>query len=95
MDYQEYINTELPVLIPVLYFVGMGLKKSLLADKHIPLVLGLVGILLSGIWRISQGDISGTQSMADALFAVITQGVLAAGGSVYVNQLYNQSRKEK
>ena len=95
MNYQEYINTELLVLIPVLYFVGMGLKKSLLADKYIPMLLGLLGIFLSGIWRLAQGDISGTQSLADALFTVITQGVLAAGGSVYVNQLHNQAKKEE
>ena len=33
MNYQEYIKSELLVLIPVLYFIGIGLKKSRLPDK--------------------------------------------------------------
>ena len=38
MDYQEYIKSELLVLVPVLYIIGLGLKKSKLKDKWIPLV---------------------------------------------------------
>ena len=33
MDFQEYIKPELLVLIPVLYLIGMGLKKSAMPDK--------------------------------------------------------------
>ena len=33
MDYQDYIKTELLILIPVLYFIGIGLKKSKLPEK--------------------------------------------------------------
>ena len=29
MNYQDYIKTELLILIPVLYFIGLGLKKKL------------------------------------------------------------------
>ena len=32
MDFQEYIKPELLVLIPVPYLIGMGLKKSTIAD---------------------------------------------------------------
>ena len=28
MDFQEYIKAELLILIPVLYIIGIGLKKS-------------------------------------------------------------------
>ena len=36
---KELIRPELLVLIPVLYFTGMGLKKSVsVLDKHIPLL---------------------------------------------------------
>ena len=31
MDYQEFIKPELLVLVPVLYVIGLGLKKS----KHL------------------------------------------------------------
>lgn len=40
MKYQEYIKTELLILVPVLYCIGASLKKSKLPDKWIPLALG-------------------------------------------------------
>lgn len=95
MNYQEYIKTELLILIPVLYFIGIGLKKSKLPDKWIPLTLGLVSIVLSALWVISTTDILGISEMAYAFFTAVTQGVLVAGVSVYVNQIYLQSRKEE
>ena len=38
MDFTEYIKPELLILIPVLYVIGMAVKKTaLIADKLIPL----------------------------------------------------------
>lgn len=95
MNYQDYIKTELLILIPVLYFLGIGLKKSKLPDKWIPLILGITAILLSAVWVIATTDIVGLKEIAAATFTAITQGVLLAGSSVYANQLYLQSKKEK
>ena len=95
MNYQDYIKTELLILIPVLYFLGIGLKKSKLPDKWIPIVLGVSAVVLSGIWVIATADISGLQETASAIFTAVTQGVLVAGTSVYVNQLYIQAKKEE
>ena len=95
MNYQDYIKTELLILIPVLYFLGIGLKKSKLPDKWIPLILGITAILLSAVWVIATTDIVGLKEIAAAIFTAITQGVLLAGSSVYANQLYLQSKKEK
>lgn len=95
MNYQDYIKTELLILVPVLYFVGMGLKKSNFPDKWIPITLGATAVALSAIWVIATGDISGITEAAFALFTAITQGILVAGASVYANQLYVQANKEK
>ena len=95
MNYQEYIKTELLILIPVLYFIGVGLKKSSLPDKWIPTVLGILSVVLSAIWVIATVEISGVQETASAIFTAVTQGVLVAGASVYANQLYVQARKEE
>lgn len=95
MNYQDYIKTELLILVPVLYFLGIGLKKSKLPDKRIPIVLGILAVLLSAIWVVSTVDISGLQEAASAIFTAVTQGVLVAGASVYANQLYIQAKKEK
>ncbi len=95
MNYQEYIKAELLVLIPVLYILGLGLKKSRVKDKWIPLSVGFVGILLSAAWVFSTSDIFGTREILYAVFVAITQGILVAGASVYANQLYVQAKKNE
>ena len=95
MNYQDYIKTELLILIPVLYFLGIGLKKSKMPDKWIPLILGISAVVMSAIWVIATADISAVQEAASAIFTAVTQGVLVAGASVYANQLYIQAKKEE
>ena len=94
MNYQDYIKTELLILIPVLYFIGVGFKKSKLPDKWIPVALGAGSVTLSAVWVIATSEISGIQEIASAFFTAVTQGVLVAGASVYANQLYVQAHKE-
>lgn len=93
MNYQEYIKTELLILIPVLFFVGQGLKKSKLPDKWIPALLGITGVTLAAVWVLATGEISNCKELAAALFTAVTQGVLVAGASVYVKQLCIQANK--
>lgn len=93
MDFQEYIKSELLILVPVLYIIGLGLKKSKLKDKWIPLVLGITGITLSAIWVAATSQIENVRDVAAAFFTSVTQGVLAAGASVYANQIYVQAKK--
>lgn len=94
MELKEFIKPELLILIPVLYVVGIGLKKSKLSDTLIPLILGGIAIVLSAAWVIATSDISTLKDIAYALFISVTQGILSAGTSVYVNQLYVQSKKK-
>lgn len=93
MEMQQYIREELLILVPVLYAIGIFLKKSILSDKWIPIVLGIIGIILSLLWILSTENIDTFQNFTMILFAAITQGVLVAGSSVYVNQMYIQSKK--
>lgn len=94
MNFEEFIKPELLILIPVLYIIGIGLKKSKLSDTLIPLVLGGIAIVLSAAWVIATSDISTLKDVAYAMFISVTQGILSAGASVYVNQLYVQSKKK-
>ena len=94
MEYQEYIKSELLILIPVLYIIGIGCKKSNLADKWIPLLLGGISVVLSAVWVISTSDISGIKEWLSAVFTSVTQGILIAVTSVYANQLYLQAKKK-
>ena len=95
MDVMNFIKPELLILVPVLYTIGLGIKKSNVTDKHIPLILGVISIFLSTLWVISTSDIKNWQDAVYAVFISITQGILTAGASVYVNQLYIQSKKDE
>ena len=89
MDFNEYIQPELLVLIPALYVVGDSLKKFQgLPDKYIPVILGGFGVILSCIYIFGMEGING-----QAFFTGIVQGILVAGASVYANQIYKQSTK--
>lgn len=91
----EFIKPELLILIPVLYLLGMALKKSNVADKNIPLTLGITSVVLSLLFIISTTPIGGWQEAIASVFLGITQGILCAGASVYFNQLFKQSGKDE
>ncbi len=90
----EFVKPELLVLIPVLYLLGEGLKNSAVKNKYIPLLVGAAGILLSLIYVLSTEEIGGVWQGAGCIFTAVTQGILAAGGSVYCNQIIKQLHKE-
>ena len=95
MEVANFIKPELLILVPVLYTLGLGIKKSKVSDNLIPLILGAASILLSVLWVISTSVISNWRDVLYAVFVSITQGILTAGASVYVNQLYIQSKKDE
>ena len=92
----NYVKPELVVVAVVLYFVGMGLKQSqAVTNKYIPLVLGIIGIVICGIYVIATCSLSDMQNIAMAVFTAVVQGVLVAGLSTYVNQIFKQLNKEE
>lgn len=96
MDIMNYIKPELIVVAIALYFIGGAIKKAeVVKDKYIPLILGCIGITLSGLWVIATSDIAGYKDAILAGFTATVQGVLVAGLSTYVNQLIKQANKEE
>ncbi len=91
---KEFVKPEMLILIPVLYFLGVMIKNTLIVkDKFIPLTLGVLGILLAVIWVLATADINTNKDIFMAIFTAITQGILCSGASVYVNQIIKQSQK--
>ena len=81
-----YIKPEFVILIPVLYFIGMGFKKATFVDdRFIPLLLGAISILLVFIYLLATEGWD-----LHIIWVSVVQGVLAAAGSVYANQVYKQ-----
>lgn len=90
----NYIKPELVVLSIVLYFIGMGIKKTeKIADNYIPMILGFLGIVLCAIWVMSTSSFGSTNDIFMGIFTALVQGVLVAGLSVYVNQMVKQANK--
>lgn len=94
MNYQDFIKPELLVLIPVLYFIGAGIKRSAIRNELIPILLGFIGVVLSAIYVLAAEEIMNLQAVFTAIFTAITQGVLCAAAAVYGNQLLKQAAKE-
>lgn len=86
---KNFIKPELLILIPVLYCIGYAVKRSKVADEWIPWIIGGAGVALSALY------VCGTEALTLlSIFTAITQGVLCAGASVYVNQLIKQKTKK-
>jgi heme/copper-type cytochrome/quinol oxidase subunit 4 len=95
MEFYEYIKPELLILIPVMYFIGVAIKKSSVKDEHIPFILGITSTLLCVIWVMANTDTCNIKAIFTAAFTAVTQGILIAGASVYINQIYKQSKKDE
>lgn len=96
MNYMDFIKPELVILVPVLYFVGVGVKRSpSVKDWLTPYILGGAGVMLSVLWVVATSTLGSYREVAMAVFVALTQGVLAAGLSVYGDQLAKQWRKDE
>lgn len=93
---KEYVRPELLVLAVVLYFIGKGIKKSeTIKDKYIPIILGVIGVIISGIYVVATSNIAGYQSILMVIFTSLVQGILVAGLAVYANENITQLKKEE
>lgn len=84
-----YVSPELLILVPVLYVVGMLIKRAgFIADKLIPLILGGVSIVICWLYEFMTLGFG-----LEAVFCGIIQGILVAGVTVYGNQVVKQIMK--
>lgn len=92
----NYIKPELVPVAVVCYIIGAALKRTeLLKDKYIPVVLGAFSVAVCAIYVCATSDLSTVQNVLMAVFVAVVQGLLLAGGSVYVNQIIKQAKKEE
>ena len=90
---KEYISPELFILVPVLYILGIVIKKSIIKDKLIPILLGLISILLTGLYLFATVEFNNIKEVLMIIFTTLTQGILIAAVSVYFNQIYKQLKR--
>jgi hypothetical protein len=94
MEFTEYIDQTLLVLVPVLYIIGTMLKKGGKCDRHIPWMLGVTGVLLAVIWVLATHGIGSYQDALMAAFTAFVQGILCTGAAVYAHQLLKQNGRD-
>ena len=74
----------------------MALKQAqAVKDKYIPLILGGISIAICAIYVFATCTCGTRQDIAMAIFTAITQGILIAGLSTYVNQIVKQANKDE
>ena len=92
---EELIRPELLVLIPVLVFLKLGLKKSAaFADRWIPGAVGAAGVALALAYLFAAQPVSTGQEIVMLIFAGVTQGILCAGCSLFAEKLITRSKKD-
>lgn len=87
----DYIQSEIYILVPCLYGLGLLIKKStLIRDKYIPIFLLLVGLILALLYFIARDGFS-----INSIYAGVIQGILCVSTSVFCNQIKKQWNKEE
>ena len=95
MDITNYIESELYIIVPVLYVMGILFKKSkAVDDRWIPIILGILGIILACIYKFTAHAPETTSKILALIYAGVTQGILCAAGSVYANNIFKQMKKD-
>lgn len=83
MDILNYIVGEGLILIPVIYIIGMIIRKTdKIPNKYIPIILLPLGIL-------------GAMGIMGFTVKAAIQGILITGAAVYGDQVYKQMTKKE
>ena len=93
MDITSYIEPELFIIVPVLYMLGLLIKKSPIRDNLIPFILGGAGMILVTAYRLQLSIPQNASEIFGMIFSCITQGLLCASASVYANNIVKQIKK--
>lgn len=94
----EYIKSELLVIVPVLYVIAKLLDASKLSNRLIPGILMAISLLLAGIYTFGTVDTSSIHKFLLALFSTLIQGVLLSGSAIFsgiLTQLLTSPKDEK
>ncbi|MEG1782009.1 MAG: phage holin family protein, partial [Oscillospiraceae bacterium] len=71
---QQYIQPQLLIIVPMLWGIGMAVKKSSIKNQYIPLILLCSSCLVTMLHLTSTKIILDYEGVSACLFAGITQG---------------------
>ena len=70
----EYIDPQLVIVVPMLWGIGMAVKKSSIKNRFIPVLLSFCAWAVVMLHLMSTRLILDSRSVSAMLFAVVTQG---------------------
>ena len=71
---QEFIDPQLLIVVPMLWGVGMAVKKSTIENRFIPAVLLVCSCLVVTLHLMGTNTVAGSQAVAACMFAAASQG---------------------
>ena len=90
----EYVKPELVIVAVALYILGMFLKQTtIVLDKYIPVILGIVGIVLCAIWVLATLFVGSPQIIVLGFFTELIRGFLFPVGSLILIRMVNSIGK--
>lgn len=94
----EYMKSELLILLPVLYVAARILHNTNMNEKKLPFVLLAISIVMCACYVFGTSQTQTLQEILMALFTSIVQGVLLCGTSIYggiIFQIMGQQKSNK
>ena len=91
IDLNQFIKPELLVLIPFLIGIGKIIKTSIINDRHIPLILIGVGVIMACAYLF----VIGRETIGYALIMGVIQGILCAATAVLGHNILKQYSKKE
>ena len=71
---REYIDPQLFIVVPMLWCIGMALRKSMLKNNYIPIVLLICSCRAALLYLTGAKPVLNAQQLRARVFAGITQG---------------------
>lgn len=101
--FNQYVRSELLVIVPVLYVIANILSKSKIANTRIPMMLLTISVVLAGMYTFAVTPIHSFQTILMATFTTLIQGILLSGSAIFggilkelaiAKKLFDQKSKE-
>jgi uncharacterized membrane protein len=80
----DYIKPELLIGVPFLAAIGQFIKSTKTDNRHIPVILGVIGVIFALTFIFVFHVI---EDVGQAVFTGIVQGVLIASAAVYGHEI--------
>ena len=91
----QYVRSELLVVVPVLYVIAKMLNSSNVPNTKIPPILLVISIVLAGLYTFAVMPVDSLHKVLMATFSTLIQGILLSGSAVFSGILGQMMKMKK